>query len=208
MRKFAILLVACAAMCLVAVAPAQAQKKNKKNQVSEAMPQETATPSLSPDAKYFYVTIQGAKQGTFKGQSTSAAHQGQITGFQFLCQTTSQESSAGQGVAKRQYSPVVFTKEMDASSPQLFDAASTGEVLGLVEFDFVRTAADGREYVYETIKLTDATVSSLKDYMGFPDAGETSDPRQLEDVTLTFRKIEFTNNDGKTTAIDDWSSAR
>jgi type VI secretion system secreted protein Hcp len=201
MRKLMILLAATAMMCIVALQPAQAQKKSKKNQTP------AATPALSPDAKYFYVTISGNKQGAFKGQSTSAEHPGQITGFQFLCQTTGTEAASGQATGRRQYSPVVFTKELDASSPQLFEAASTNEVLSLVQFDFIRTSPDGKEYVYETIKLTDATISSLKDYMGFPDAGEASDPRQLEDVSLTFRKIEFSNNDGKTTSIDDWTSA-
>jgi type VI secretion system secreted protein Hcp len=94
----------------------------------------------------------------------------------------------------------------DASTPQIIEAASTNESLPLVEFDFVHAGTNGQESIYETIKLTNAVISSVKDYMGFPEGGAPSDPRQLEDVSFTFQKIDVSNNDGKTTAIDDWNA--
>ena len=151
--------------------------------------------------------MRGSKQGILKGQSTNAQHAGEIVGLQFLFQlTTTHDPASGRATGKRQYAPVVFTKIWDASSPQLFEAATTNELFPLVEFDFVRTGPDGREFVYETIKLTDATISGVKRYIGFPNAGEPSDQRHLEDISLTFLKIEVSNNEAKTIAIDDWSA--
>jgi type VI secretion system secreted protein Hcp len=205
--KHAILAAACVAMCLAPLGSAQAQKK-KKNQVSDAANTQApvATGPLTTGRNYFYVTIRGNKQGIFKGQTVQSGHQGQITGFQFLMQLSAPQNMAtGQASGKRQYAPVTFTKEWDASSPQIFEAVSSNEVLSLVEFDFVRAGAGGQDEVYETIKLTNATISAVKRYMGFPDAGEPPDPRQLEDVSLTFSKIEISNNDGKTVFMDDWN---
>ena len=206
--KLAILLAALAAMSLAPLHSAQAQKNKKnKNQPVEAEPAPESAPDLVPGKVSFYVTIRGAKQGIFKGQSATRQHQNEIQGLQFVSLLTSpRDAGTGMATGKRQYSPIVFTKEWDAASPQIFEAAATNELLSLVEFDFIRTAPDGREYIYETIKLTDATISSVKHYIGFPDAGESPDSRALEDVGITFRKIEISNNDGKTTAMDDWTA--
>ena len=208
--KFAIAMAALAALILAPLGTAHAQKNKKgKNEPAPAAAPETPAvlSALTPGQGSFFVTMRGSKQGIVKGQSTSAQHAGQIVGLQFLLQlSTPRDASTGKVSGRRQYAPVVFTKVWDASSPQLFEAATTNELFPLVEFDFVRTGPDGREFVYETIKLTDATVSSIKRYIGFPNAGEPADQRHLEDISLTFQKIEVSNNEAKTIAIDDWSA--
>jgi len=211
MSKFAIAVAALAAMCLAPLGTARAQK-NKKNKNSQPAPLVQEAPAalspLTPGQGSFFVTMRASKQGILKGQSTSAQHAGQIVGLQFLFQLTApHDAGTGRASGRRQYAPVVFTKMWDASSPQLVEAAATGEVFPLVEFDFVRTASDGKESVYETIKLTDAMISGIKRYIGFPDAGESPDQRHLEDVSLTFQKIEVSNNEAKTIAMDDWTAA-
>jgi type VI secretion system secreted protein Hcp len=190
----------------IAAVPAAQAQKNKKG--SDTLQVQAATPMLSTGPVSFYVTIRGAKQGVLKGQTTNAAHKDEILGLQFVAQLSAPKDVAtGQASGKRQYLPISITKQWDASSPQLYDAASSNEILTLVQFDFVRTAPDGKEYTFETIKLTDATISSVKDYLltsAATSTGTTASPQALEDVAFTFQKIEITNNDGKTTAIDSW----
>lgn len=207
--KFAIGLATLAAVCIAPFGTAHAQKnKNKGVVTQDVTPQvSTSTPMLQPGQNYFYVTIRGVKQGIFKGQTTRAGHQSEIMGFQYVFQLSAAvNASSGQASGKHQYTPITFTKVLDASSPQIIQAATSNEVLSLVEFDFVHAGADGKESIYQTIKLTNATISAVKEYMGFPNAGEQSDPRQLEDVSFTFQKIEISNNEGKTTVMDDWTS--
>ncbi len=206
--KLAILLAALVAMCLVPLHSVQAQKNKKnKTQASQVEAASETTPPLASGQVSFYVTIRGVKQGIFKGQSTNSKHANEMQGLQFMAQVTSpRDAATGMASGKRQYSPIVFTKQWDAASPQLLEALTSNESLSLVEFDFIRTSATGEESVYETIKLTNATISSLKRYIGFPDAGEPPDARALEDVGITFQKIEISNNDGKTTAMDDWTA--
>jgi len=62
------------------------------------------------------------------------------------------------------------------------------------------------EQVFQTVTLTNATISTFKQYIGFPDAGEQSNPHPLEDVSFTFQKIEVTNNEGRTAASDEWTT--
>lgn len=209
--KLVIRLAALAALCIAPFGIAHAQKNKKGNNVSQQAMQQTtvATPLLQPGQSYFYVTIRGVKQGVFKGQTTAAGHQDEIMGFQYEFQLSAPvNASSGQASGRHQYTPITFTKVLDASSPQLIQAASSNELLSLVEFDFVHSGPDGKEAIYQSIKLTNATISSVKEYMGFPGLNGQSDPRQLEDVSFTFQKIEISNNDGKTTAIDDWSAGQ
>ena len=203
-------LAALSALCVAPFGTAQAQKNKKGTNIQQqAIQQEAATPMLQPGQSYFYVTIRGSKQGILKGQSTSPSHPNEIMGFRYLFQLSAPtNASSGMASGKHQYSPITFTKVFDASSPQIIQAASSNEILSLVEFDFVHSSPDGKEAVYQTIKLTNATISSVKEYMGFSDAGAQPDPRQLEDVAFTFQKIEISNVEGKTTAIDDWSAGQ
>ncbi|MFI5106115.1 MAG: type VI secretion system tube protein TssD, partial [Terriglobales bacterium] len=123
-----------------------------------------------------------------------------------LSLTAPRDNATGMASGRRQYSPIVVTKEWGAASPQIMSAAATNELLPSVEFEFVRTNAQGMEYVFQAVTLTNATIAGFKEYIGFPDAGEPPNSHPLEDVSFTFQKIEVTNNDGKTTAVDDWSA--
>lgn len=153
------------------------------------------------------MAIRGAKQGQFKGQSMARGQEKWIPCSQFLLLLNApRDASSGQATGRRQWAPIVVTKEWGAASPQILSAASTNEVLPLVEFEFLRSNPQGMESVFETVTLTNATISAFKQYVGFPDAGEPPNPHPLEDVSFTFQKIEVTNSEGKTTAVDDWSA--
>jgi type VI secretion system secreted protein Hcp len=161
----------------------------------------------------FYISIEGAKQGAFKGGSSDGTAaggakraKGRIGGVKFSFETTSpRDIATGQASGKRTYKPIVITKEWDAASPQIFNALVTNEVLKKVLFEFVKTDAAGKEEIYHTITLTNANVSNLHSYLDLTDtSGDRYDAHELEDVSFVFQKIEIENKEGKTTAADDW----
>jgi type VI secretion system secreted protein Hcp len=153
------------------------------------------------------VAIRGTKSGQFKGDGSVRGQEKWIRCSQFLLSLTApRDAATGLPTGKRQYAPIVITKDWDAASPQIFQAAAVNEVLPQVEFEFLKTTPQGVEAVFETVTLTNATISAVKHYIGFPDAGEPPNPHALEDVSFTFQKIEITNSEGKTTAADDWST--
>ena len=157
-------------------------------------------------AHEFYISIEGAKQGKFKGGLKGA--KGKSGGIRFSVETTSpRDPATGLPTGKRQHKPIEITKEWDASSPQLFTALVTNENLKNVLFEFVKTDPAGKEFVYYTVTLTNAAVSNLRSYLDLTDkSGDPFDAHELEDVSFVFQKIEIENKEAKTAASDDWTS--
>jgi type VI secretion system secreted protein Hcp len=155
----------------------------------------------------FYISIEGAKQGTFKGEAVAKKGPAKIPGIRYFCETSSpRDAATGQASGKRVHKPILFTKEWDASSPLLFQALVTNEVLTTVLFEFIRTNEDGEDTVHFRVKLTDANIASIKAYLDLTDtSGDVYDARELEDVEVAFRKIELENVAAKTIAMDDWT---
>lgn len=154
-------------------------------------------------AGVFYVTIVGSKQGQLKGESARVGGKGKLEGITFVSDVSSpRDAASGLPTGKRVHAPITFTKEWGAASPQLFQAAVTNETLKSVVFEFIATDRAGKEYVFETVKLTNATVSDLR-----RSVDEHVGARGIDQVALVFQKIEITDNDGKTVAADDWRSA-
>ncbi len=105
----------------------------------------------------------------------------------------------------RQHNPVVVTVEWGPATPQIFQAVATNEVLKSVVIEFIRTGATGVQEVYQTIRLTNATVSSVRMHVNEPQPGGPADNRALADVAFAFQRIEIENRPGKTMAVDDWA---
>jgi type VI secretion system secreted protein Hcp len=153
----------------------------------------------------FYVTIEGAKQGRFAGESPRSVHKGKLAGIGFSYEVTSpRDAASGQATGRRQHGEVTFTKEWGAASPQLFTALVSDEQIKSALFEFVRTNDVGVEYVFHTIRLTEAAITGIHQYIATQDDAEL-DNAELEDVALTFRGIEIANLDAKTSASDSWA---
>ena len=152
------------------------------------------------------VTITGAKQGTFKGEGIKVTEtDNRIPVLDFGYEVISpRDAGSGQASGKRQHRPITFVKMWGPATPQIFQALVSNELLKSVLFEFTRSDAAGKETVFQTVKLTNASVSGFKEYTQPNGKGGTDD---FDLVSLTFQKIEITNNDGKTTASDDWTPA-
>lgn len=177
-------------VCLATVSVVQAQIAVFRPQVSGA------------DRAAFHVKIVGTHQGAFKGDARNM-----IDGIRFLQQVSApRDAGSGMAMGRRQYSPIMFTKAWDAASPQIMQAMATNEVLTNVTFEFVRTDPSGREFVYQTLTLNNATISSVRRYIGVREGNEPVDPRPLEDVSFTFQKYELKDASG--TVVTDDASMR
>ena len=152
----------------------------------------TATASAQSTSRNYYIAVEGTKQGVFKADSQKAKIQGLAISYEV------KPGQAGRGHTHS----LVLTKEAGASSPQFFSALFTNEVLKTVTIDFFRLSNTGTEEIYQTIKLTNATVSHMKQYTKQTDQQKTQAPL-LEDITLAFQRVEIISVPGKTTAVDD-----
>jgi len=155
----------------------------------------------SAQAAYqFYMTIEGTKQGKFKGEGVGR-DKGWIPCLQFSYQPSApRDVASGQASGKRQHGQIVIVKERGAASPQIFRAVTTNEVLKQVSFEFVHVTADGREEVYKTLRITKAVVASVRTLTseGAKDA--------REEVTLSFEQgnLEAKGPDAKPMPVEHW----
>lgn len=164
--------------------------------------------------KEFYVTIEGTKQGKFKGDNKNRASKDKITGLAFGYEVDSpRDPATGHATGRRTHKPVWFVKEWDAASPQIFQALVTNEVLKSVLFEFYQKTPKGTDEIYFTIQLTNATFSTMRLLKGndgagstclVPDATLAGNSKELDVVMLTFQHIEIESKTGKTMAEDDW----
>ena len=151
----------------------------------------------------FLVSVEGMKQGKFLGESLAKGEEGAVPAVAFSFSVRSpRDLATGQASGKRQYSAITFTKAWGASSPQFLASATSNEVLKSVLFRFYKVNADGVRGVYETIKLTNAQVSGVTRRAA---AASGSNPTELEDISMTFQRIETNDLVGKTSTSDDWS---
>ena len=164
----------------------------------------------------FYVTINGTKQGVFKGEGVKDKTKDKIVGLAFSYELKSpRDAATGQPSGKRQHSPAKIVKEWGAATPQIFQALVSNEALKEVKLEFYKVNANGEEYVYYTVRLTNASVSAIRQYTsdGGVQASSSAkqgssslDLKELEEVSFTFQKIEVESKDGKTMSMDDWKA--
>lgn len=71
-------------------------------------------------------------------------------------------STAGGFTAERcEHGDMVFTKDIDVVSPQLFQACSGGTTFSDVQIDFMRADGDGKRVKYLEIQLKNAIVANV-----------------------------------------------
>ena len=150
-------------------------------------------------APQFYITVQGAKQGAFKGESTRHQHKRQMEGLAYSHEMqTPTNAATGRATGRLRHGAVTITKALGAASPQLMQALVTNETLKSVRFQFVRLANTGKEQVYVTIRLRNARVTQIRYDAGSAQAQAAR--KDLEHVSFTYDRIEVTSHTGKTTA--------
>jgi type VI secretion system secreted protein Hcp len=149
--------------------------------------QETLIPRT---ATGFSMTVEGQKQGLISGKAG-------ILGSRFSHGVKSpRDAASGLATGKRLHSPVIYTKTLGSSSPQLFSAMATNEVLKSVVVS-VPGADGGPGYL---IKLTNASISEIKQYTEMVNGRATV----FEDVSFTYQKIEVQDLGTGAVAVDDW----
>jgi type VI secretion system secreted protein Hcp len=161
----------------------------------------------------FYVTIDGAAQNKFKGESLVGPQAEKMTGLSFKHEITApRDIATGLPSGKRQHRPISFVKEWGPASPQIMQAVCTNEMLKTVLFEFFHTTREGKVEKYYTIELTNATICGVKYMTGAEAGGSAStaktdaqwDTLELEEVSFTYQKIAVSHLPGSTSTSDDW----
>jgi type VI secretion system secreted protein Hcp len=106
------------------------------------------------------------------------------------------------------HKPFIVTKELDKSSPLLYNVLTNNENITEWELQHWRPSASGSEQQHYTIKLTNANIASIHFRMLNNKNPELMRYAEYEEVAFTYQKIEWTWTEGGITADDDWEAPR
>jgi type VI secretion system secreted protein Hcp len=160
-----------------------------------------------------FLTLAGQKTGAINGSVTEKGRENSILVHAFDVQITSpRDPASGLATGKRQHQPLTILKQIDKSSPLLWNVLVTNENLTTWVLRFFDAgavgigAAGGLEKLIYTITLTNANISSIHESMLDNEIPATATLPMREEVAFTYQKIQWTWTDGGITASDDWQS--
>ena len=135
------------------------------------------------------VPIKGGNDGTQTTMDVLSFSQGIVS---------PRDLASGQASGKRQYKPITIVKQVDASTPRLFQACATNEILPTVKFVLHPPGASADQLA---VTLTNAACADLTD------STSDSGTMELETIHFTFQKIEIEHLIAKTSFTDDWTTS-
>lgn len=134
--------------------------------------------------------------GDIQGGVSSPGAEGAMNVLGFSHEVVSpRDAASGLPTGKRQHKPISITKPIDKATPLLMHALVSNDNLPSCTLEFYRQSATGETEKYYTIKLTNASISSI-----------VCDVANFETVSFTYQKIEWTYVEGGIMAEDDWES--
>ena len=160
-----------------------------------------------------FLTLQGKKQGAIKGSVTQKGREGTIMVIAANHEIHAPMSNTGSGavIGKRVHKPFIITKELDKSSPLLYQAMVSTEDITVWELKFYAAATAGAgaaavEKQNYTIVLTDTLITDIRFFLP-----NTKDPDSVkfnpyEEIEFTYQTIQWTWVDGGITSTDQWQS--
>ena len=159
-----------------------------------------------------HLCVTGVNQGPIKGGDGVSDIQGREDSMliQALDHNVAipRDPQTGLPTGKRNHHPLKVTKFFDKASPLLYMALCAGEQLSEVTLKFYRIAPNGMEEHYYSIKLIDAIIVDIRSW--YPEA---LDPaleqfKHMEDVSFTYRQIQWTWEIDGIESEDDWQRPR
>ncbi len=154
-----------------------------------------------------YLKLKGKKTGDIKGSVTQKGREDSIMVIGVNHEVISpRDAASGLPTGKRQHKPITITKEVDASSPHLYNLLVNNENITEWVLQFWTPSPTGQEKQYYTIKLTNATISGIQMEMLNNKYPENMQHKERERVEFCYQKIAWTWVEGGIEAEDDWES--
>jgi len=149
--------------------------------------------------------LKGQKQGQIKGSVTEKGREDSIAVIAVSHEVLSpRDAASGLASGKRMHKPLVITKELDKSSPLLYNALVTNEAITEWTLQFWRSDRAGAEKASYTIILKNANIASIQFVMPNNKQPEFAKLAEYEQVAFVYEKIEWTWIEGGITASDSW----
>jgi type VI secretion system secreted protein Hcp len=159
-----------------------------------------------------YLALKGQKTGDVKGSVTQKGREGKIMVIAVSHEVVSpRDAASGLPTGKRQHKPYVITKELDKSTPLLYNLLCHNENISAWELQFwtpqlKAATGTGQEVQHFTVKLTNANIASIAFRMPNNKHPDLMKFAEYEEIAFTYQKIAWTWVDGGIEAEDDWEA--
>jgi len=152
-----------------------------------------------------YLKLTAATQGEIKGSIKVKGHEDTILvqAVDHIIQTPCSPQT-GLPTGKRVHFPMTLTKEIDKSSPKLFQALARGENLTNVTLEYYRISPKGTEEKYYTVKLTNAVLTNIRSWTPNCLLQANQQMGHMEDVSFAYEKITWTFEPDGIEGEDSW----
>jgi len=157
-----------------------------------------------------YLKLKGQKQGEVKGSVIQKGREGKIMVIAANHEVLSPiDQASGLATGKVQHKPFVITKELDKSTPILYNMLINNENITEWELQFWRPSISsgtgvGTETQHYTVKLTNARIVDIGFKMLNNKNPDLVRYAEYEEVAFSYEKITWTWIVGGITAEDDW----
>ncbi len=154
-----------------------------------------------------YLALEGESQGDINGSVTQAGREDTIMVIGVNHEVISpRDRLSGQPTGKRQHAPLTVTKEVDKSTPLLYNALVNSERMKVFRLEFWQPSKTGKEVQHYTVELMGATISGIQFEMLNNKYPENMQHKEREHVSFCYQRIIWTWMDGGITAEDDWEA--
>lgn len=154
-----------------------------------------------------YLNLTGETQGKINGSVTRAGREDSIKVIAVDHEVDSpRDAASGLPTGKRQHKPFTITKEVDKSTPSLYQLLTNNENITDWDLRFWRPSRSGKEYQFYTVELVNASISSIRLEMLNNKYPENRKHREREHVSFVYQKIIWTWEDGGISSEDDWET--
>lgn len=161
-----------------------------------------------------YAYLKGQKSGQIKGSIIQKVREDSIGVIATAHSIISpRDPQSGLPTGQRMHKPFVITKELDKSTPLLYNVLCTNENLSEVTIKYwtpqIRaTTGTGTEIQHYTVQLINANIASI-DFrqLNIRDTNLVKFA-EYEEIAMTYEKITWTWTDGGITADDSWLERR
>lgn len=148
-----------------------------------------------------YLRMAGTKTGPIKGSVVQKGREDSIG-------VIAVEHEMSNDAKGKKHSYLIITKELDKSSPILYNVLASGETLNSFELKFwtpqIKAATGvGAEVQHYTIRLTNARIRDIKFKMDNIRNPELQKFAEYEEISFSYDKIEWIWTDGDIASSDE-----
>src|SRR5690606_1173383 len=106
------------------------------------------------------------------------------------------------------HGPLTITKDIDKSSPKLFQALTSGEQLTSAKLEYYRISPQGKEELYYTVEIKNAIITSMHKFVPMCLDPANKSMGHMEAVSFTYETIIETFVPDGIEAQDSWNAPK